>query len=511
MAIPKIVHFTWKTKTLTRFAKRIWREWEKTNPDWELRLWDDADIRALVAEHYPQHLATFDSYPSGIFRADAFRFFVLHKHGGVYADLDVLPYRSINELVERTDCFVGAEPEKHVRDNEYLRGMPMSLCNAFMGSVPGHVFWERCLEALARCVCTDVVDATGPRFVNGVALTSPREERPDALPPNYWSPLAGDGRKYPTPDAYCDALEKHFRVVGRGEPALVSHLWRNSWFMPIPYKGPAFWKIPNSVQWAWRERTGGEISRTKFAAPSLDYDWQVFQAVHELPRLYVAVDLSEADGASLAAALVEVDYPRERLAIGLFARGDAAELSGKLASLGYSVEVHPAEPGDADRHNSMLAAAQGFDAVVIADARLTAIPVDALRLMVAAGRPVVGVNVHGVDGGERNESSFLYHRDAFKRLYRAVQKHGTVPPIANRGPFALNFFRYLNIAPLTSVGADLLLIRREVAEAGVRFAEEPYKFHLDAEAFCLLARDRGFEVCALPNVVVTTSRAERVA
>ncbi|WP_052951544.1 glycosyltransferase family 32 protein [Devosia soli] len=511
MAIPKIVHFTWKTKTLTRFAQRIWREWEKTNPDWELRLWDDAEIRALVAEHYPQHLETFDSYPSGIFRADAFRFFVLHKFGGVYADLDVLPYRNINELVERTECFVGAEPEKHVRDNEYLRGMPMSLCNAFMGSVPGHVFWERCFEALARCVCTDVVDATGPRFVNGVALTIPREQRPDALPPSYWSPLAGDGRKYPTPDTYCAALEKHFRLVGRGEPALVSHLWRNSWFMPIPYKGPAFWKIPNSLQWAWRQRRSGEISRVRFTPPTVDYDLQDFKPVDELPSLYVAVDLSEGSSGNVVAALAGVDYPRDRLAFGLFATDDATEAAGKLAAIGFSVEVHRAPAASAERHNAMLEAGDAYKAVVLIDGRLTHIPKDALRLMLAARRPVVGINVHAADGSERNESSFLYHRDAFKRLYRAVQKHGTVPPIANRAPFSLSFFRYLDIAPLTSVGADLMLIRKKVVAAGVRFAAEPYKFHLDVEAFCLMARDKGFEVCALANEVAITTRPERTA
>lgn len=511
MTIPKVLHFTWKTKTLTRFAQRVWGEWEKSHPDWELRLWDDADIRALVADHYPEHLATFDSYKSGIYRADAFRFFVLHKFGGVYADLDVLPVGNLGDLIGRTDCFVGADTEKHVRDNEAFRGMPMSLCNAFMGSVPGHIFWQRCLEALARCVCDDVVDATGPRFVNGVALTIPREERPDALPPSYWSPLSGDGRRYPTPDSYNDALAKHFTVVGRDEPTLVSHLWRNSWFMPIAYKGPAFWKIPNSLQWAWRKQTAGEISRTTFARPSMDYDWQDFSVPEELPRLYVAVDLTEADGSAFAEALARVDYPVDRLAVGLFARGEAEALSGKLAALGFSVEVHRAEDGDAARHNGMLAAGRGFDAVAIADGRLTDIPGDALRKLVSAGRPVVGVNVHGADGGERNESSFLYHRDVFKRLFRAVRRHGVVPPVASRDPFSLRFFRYLNIAPLTAVGADLMLVDKSVVEAGVRFAVEPYKYHLDAEAFCIAARDKGFEVCALPNVVMTTSRSERLA
>jgi len=511
MTIPKILHFTWKTKTLTKFAQRVWGEWEKSHPDWELRLWDDADIRALVEEHYPEHLATFDLYPSGIYRADAFRFFVLHKIGGVYADLDVLPKRKIDELIGRTECFVGAEPVKHVEDNESYRGLPMSLCNAFMGSVPGHVFWQRCMEAMARCMCNDVVDATGPRFVNGVALTIPREERPDALPPSYWSPLAGDGRKYATPDSYCDLLAKQFRVVGQNQPTLVSHLWRNSWFMPIPYKGPAFWKIPNQVQWAWRKQMAGEIARTTFARPTLDYDVQDFVPPDELPRLYLAVDLTEGDGARFAAALAGGDYPKDRLAVGLFATGGAQEISGKLAAFGFSVEVHRAEAGEAERHNQMLAAGQGHDAVIVADGRLTAIPADAFRLMVAAQRPVVGVNVHGDDGSERNESSFLYHVDVFKRLYRAVKRHGFVPPIASRDPFSLRFFRYLNIAPLTSTGADLLLVTKPVIDAGARFAAEPYKYHLDAEAFCILARDRGFEVCALPNVVVTTCRSERRA
>lgn len=506
MSIPKVVHFTWKTKTLTRFAQRIWGEWKKTHPDWELRLWDDADIRALVAEDYPQHLATFDRYPSGIYRADAFRFFVLHKFGGVYADLDVLPLRSINELIGRTECFVGAEPEMHVQQ---YRGLPMSLCNAFMGSAPGHVFWQRCIEAMARCFCNDVVDATGPRFVNGVALTVPREERPDALPTSYWSPLAGDGRKHPTTDAYCDLLARRFRVVGRNEPTLVSHLWRNSWFMPIPYKGPAFWKIPNQVQWAWRARMAGEIARTKFAQPALDYDWQEFLPPEDLPRLYLAVDLTEADGAAFATALAGVDYPIDRLAIGLFAKGDIQDLSGKLAALGFSVEVHQVVASGAELHNGMLAAGQGYDGLVVADGRLVAIPGDALRLMVAARRPIVGINAHGEDGSERNESSFLYHRDEFKGLYRAVTRHGVVPPVASRDPYALRFFRYLNIAPLTSAGADLLFVSKDVIEAGVRFASAPYKYHLDVEAFCILARDQGFEVCALPNVVVTTSRPER--
>jgi hypothetical protein len=510
MPIPKIIHFTWKTKSLTRLAQRVWTAWEKSHPGWELRLWDDADIRALVADNYPDYLATFDGYPSGIYRADAFRFFVLHKIGGIYSDLDVLPLRNAEELLGQTECFVGAEPEKHVRENDALyRGMPISLCNAFMGSVPGHAFWRHCMDAMGRCNVPDVVDATGPRFINGVALTIDRGERPDVLSPSYWSPLAGDGKKWPTPDGYNSALAKHFRLVGRGEPALVSHLWRNSWFMPIPYKGPSFWRIPNVLQWAWRRRQSGEMSKVRFAPPSADYDNQYFAVPHELPALYLAIDLTAAEGTDCSTALARIHYPKERLGIGLFGSSGVEQMQAKLSARGYRVEVHQLNAPEPERHNLMLLEGQGYDAVVIIDGRMTDIPTDALERMVSAPRALVGVNVRGEDGGDRNESNFLYHRDVFKHLYRTARQTGVVAPAAGRGRLPLSYFRYLNVAPLTSVGADMLLVRRKVIEAGVRFAAEPYKYHLDAEAFCISARDRGFEVCALPNVVVTTSRPQR--
>ena len=52
-------------------------------------MWTDSSSRAFIAQHYPSFLPTFDSYPYGIQRADAIRYFVLHRFGGIYMDLDV--------------------------------------------------------------------------------------------------------------------------------------------------------------------------------------------------------------------------------------------------------------------------------------------------------------------------------------------------------------------------------------------------------------------------------------
>lgn len=52
-------------------------------------LWTDATARLFMQTHYPSFLPTYDSYEYNIQRADAIRYFVLHRYGGIYMDLDV--------------------------------------------------------------------------------------------------------------------------------------------------------------------------------------------------------------------------------------------------------------------------------------------------------------------------------------------------------------------------------------------------------------------------------------
>jgi hypothetical protein len=508
MPIPKILHFTWKTKTLPKGFAKMFARWQSTHADWDIRLWDDAEIRALVADHYPAQLAVFDRYPSGIFRADAFRFFVLHRFGGVYADLDMEPLGSLDALVGRSECFVGAEPELHVRDNDArYRGMPFVLCNAFMGSVSEHPFWAECIAALERCFCEDVVDATGPRFINGIALQLEREMRPDVLLPNFWSPLAGTGRPWPTPEAYADRIERHFRTIGRGETALVSHLWRNSWVMPIAWKGPNFWRIPNWLSWQNRRRKYPELAKVQIAAPSVDYDDQALKPLVELPNVWLAVDLTNGGSAeALAGAIGGLTYPRETLQVALC--GGTPELRDRCRRLlldrGLVVAVE--EWGGLLGRNKALEAAAAMGAVcVLLDGMAVRLDPDCIETLLSAGRPVVSGRVVGESGRASNPHAFLYGGDLFKALYRSGARTGVVSDVAIRERLPFANFSALRIAPLTSVGPRFLLVHPEVSRSGLRFSEAPYKSHADSEGFAIAARDRGFEVCGMPNVVVTVS------
>lgn len=125
---------------------------------------------------------------------DVFRYMVLSRvGGGLDSHLDVEPYQPLDPLLERTACFVGIEPQAHMRQVYNRNGMPYLLCNAFMGSEPGHPFWDHLLGWLYRCTKGVVLQSTGSWMLTGAALNAPQASRPDLLSPDCGarSPIRG--------------------------------------------------------------------------------------------------------------------------------------------------------------------------------------------------------------------------------------------------------------------------------------------------------------------------------
>lgn len=100
--------------------------------------WTDEDIDAFIAKEYPWFIEQFRGYPYGIQRADAFRYFVLHKYGGVYSDLDIIPKKNFidfYEMVKSQDVCIARTKTKNAV------GIANSLTNSFMLSSPGSEYW----------------------------------------------------------------------------------------------------------------------------------------------------------------------------------------------------------------------------------------------------------------------------------------------------------------------------------------------------------------------------------
>lgn len=125
-SLPKLVHFTVKDKNRLRPHQVLaMASWAYFNPGYSLMLFDDADIRAFMTTYYSNLLATFDGLGTPVERTDLWRYLVLCRIGGVYADSDVMAARPISQWAQDAGLLVGIEnvfttPEE-ARQRSYSR------------------------------------------------------------------------------------------------------------------------------------------------------------------------------------------------------------------------------------------------------------------------------------------------------------------------------------------------------------------------------------------------------
>ena len=173
--IPKIIHFIWLGTHPMHPRMGEWmRRWKTLHPDWNVLVWsDDTGLRSLRAKSLqpvsprPEGLQfdglsinicdvarTIADYPGDPVeicfqklladtchlsqRSNIWRYAVVHLYGGVYADTDVEPFKSIDHLVDDREAFAAS----------YLRESDHYGCS-FFGATPRHS-WTGDLVRLVR-------------------------------------------------------------------------------------------------------------------------------------------------------------------------------------------------------------------------------------------------------------------------------------------------------------------------------------------------------------------------
>ena len=140
--IPKIVHQTARTKSLSPEEDRLRRRAKSLLPCWEMRLWDDRDNLDLMERHLPQFLAKFKNIQRGVVKADIARCLYMYAFGGLYMDTDYKLLRSISDELLHEECILPAS-----RDADPL-SPGFRIGNAVLASEPRHKFWEYFLTEL---------------------------------------------------------------------------------------------------------------------------------------------------------------------------------------------------------------------------------------------------------------------------------------------------------------------------------------------------------------------------
>ena len=138
--IPKLIHQTWKTSEIPEKYNAYQKKLLELHPGWEYKLWTDEDNLALVKQHFPDFYETYIDFPKNIMRADAIRYLIMHKLGGLYLDLDY-------EMLKPFDIL---DQELVLPYNRQRRaGDPYDgLGNCIFASAPGHEFWKFVIDDL---------------------------------------------------------------------------------------------------------------------------------------------------------------------------------------------------------------------------------------------------------------------------------------------------------------------------------------------------------------------------
>lgn len=202
--IPKILHQIWVGPPMPDHLQKYREMWQETHPDWDLKLWGEEDLDWL------EHQDLFDDWEThaprnrGQWQANIARLEILYKYGGVYADSDMQPLRSINPLMEKVNRGAFCVWQREL-------GHPKGplLSNAFCGSYAGHSTIRSLLDRLRhnvrrydgrRCTYTSGVkywtkhifrsDLTGHLDIFGQEVAMPYlpDKISDINPDNYDAP-----------------------------------------------------------------------------------------------------------------------------------------------------------------------------------------------------------------------------------------------------------------------------------------------------------------------------------
>lgn len=159
--IPKIIHQTYYHKNLPVEIQQNVNYLKSLNPDWEYRLYDDNDIEAYIAKHYPQLLRIYNKInPTyGAAKADFFRYILIYNEGGLYLDIKSSLQSPLNQILLPTDRYLLShwqnEPGQihenlgHQNGVNHVHG---EFQQWYIAAAEGHPF----LKAVIENVCNNI-------------------------------------------------------------------------------------------------------------------------------------------------------------------------------------------------------------------------------------------------------------------------------------------------------------------------------------------------------------------
>ncbi|CAF1093223.1 unnamed protein product [Rotaria magnacalcarata] len=138
--IPKIIHQTWKNKTLRQRQARWSQTWCDQYTNWYYHLWTDDENDLFVRTKFPWFYPTYNKLSPAILRVDSVRYLYMLYYGGLYIDLDYESVRRIDALFTNKSVVLSLI--------NYSFNSMNSVPNSWMASRPNHPLWTYILHRI---------------------------------------------------------------------------------------------------------------------------------------------------------------------------------------------------------------------------------------------------------------------------------------------------------------------------------------------------------------------------
>lgn len=98
----KKIYMTYKNHNFPK--RKVFDRWKNLNPEWDIEFSDDKDCKDFIEKNFgTKYRELFEHIKSGPNKADLWRLCKLYLTGGLYVDIDIIPYKSIDYIIKDSD------------------------------------------------------------------------------------------------------------------------------------------------------------------------------------------------------------------------------------------------------------------------------------------------------------------------------------------------------------------------------------------------------------------------
>lgn len=196
-----IIHQVWfgtipsKFRALKTYKmlKHCRESWDILNPNLCHTIWSKDNSTQLIKNYYPEFYELFNRYHYEIQRCDMIRYCILHRYGGLYADMDYKCKKNFEEVFRKYNQY-----------DIYLVNTPNNLNNETVSNslmlsyTKNHMFWKMLLLEMNKVFENynntskhiQVMYTTGPAILTRMYHIYRYRYKISSLPSDFFHPLS---------------------------------------------------------------------------------------------------------------------------------------------------------------------------------------------------------------------------------------------------------------------------------------------------------------------------------